>query len=91
MMTGEFSHHQGAVMMTGAFSRNVSKLLFELKLVTDNHLFIGYNQLFIHIVFSRPTSVDSVVIVVSLIALVLESTGHMYFVAVRPIKLARYT
>ena len=27
-------------MMTGAFSRNVGKLFFELKLVTDNLLFI---------------------------------------------------
>ena len=46
----------------------------------------SYNQLF----FS-PTSVDTVVIVVSLIALVLETTVDQYLVIVRPIKLARYS
>ena len=34
------SGHPGAQMMTGAFSQNVSKFFFKLKLVTDNLLFI---------------------------------------------------
>ena len=38
-----------------------------------------------------PTSVDTVVIVGSLIALVLERTVDPYLVIVRPIKLARYS
>ena len=29
------SHHLGALMTTGAFSQNVGKLFFKLKLVTD--------------------------------------------------------
>ena len=32
-------------MTTGAFSKNVDNLFFELKLVTDNLLFIYTNQL----------------------------------------------
>ena len=32
--------HQGALMTTGAFSRNIGKLFSELKLVTDNLLSI---------------------------------------------------